>query len=76
MCQPREIIFGAADEVLSELKRDDITERKKKTEVEGLLGELAEDKYALLVGLGKKITDYAVDKRQAAAAEGKMPPLG
>ena len=70
-CQPREIIFGAADEVLSELKRDDITERKKKTEVEGLLGGLEEDKYALLVGLGKKITDYGVDKRQIAAAEGK-----
>lgn len=57
--------------MLSELKRDDIPERKKKTEVEGLLGELSEDKYALLVGLGRKITDYGVDKRQAAAAEGK-----
>ena len=70
MSQPREIIFGAADEVLSELKRDDIPEKKKKVEVEGLLGEMDEEKYALLVGLGKKITDYGVDKRQAAAAEG------
>ncbi len=56
--------------MLTELKRDDITERKKKVEVEGLLGELAEDKYALLVGLGKKITDFGLDKHQSAAAEG------
>jgi pre-mRNA-splicing helicase BRR2 len=68
--QPREIIFGAADEVLTELKRDDITEKKKKVEVEGLLGEMPEEKFALLVGLGKKITDFGVDKHQSAAAEG------
>ena len=58
--QPREIIFGAADEVLTELKRDDINERKKKVEVEGLLGGMSEE----------KITDFGVDKHQSAAAEG------
>lgn len=68
--QPRDIIFGAADEVLSELKRDDITEKKKKVEIEGLVGELSEDRFALLVGLGKKITDYGIDKHQATATEG------
>lgn len=70
--QPRDIIFGAADEVLAELKRDDITEKKKKIEVEGLLGGMAEDRFALLVGLGKKITDYGVDKHQSTAAEGGL----
>lgn len=70
--QPRDIIFGAADEVLSELKRDDITEKKKKVEVEGLLGSLEEEKYALLVGLGRKITDFGVDRHQAATAEGEQ----
>lgn len=68
--QPREIIFGATEEVLTELKRDDIMEKKKKIEVEGLLGGLPEEKFALLVGLGKKITDFGIDKHQSAAAEG------
>lgn len=72
LSQPREIIFGAADEVLRELKRDDITEKKKKVEVEGLLGSMDEERYTLLVGLGKRITDYVMDKHQGGTAEGEL----
>ena len=56
--------------MLTELKRDDILEKKKKLEIESLLGEMPEDKFALLVGLGRKISDFGVDKHQSTAPEG------
>lgn len=56
--QPRDILCGAADEVLTVLKNDKLKEKEKKKETESLLGGLAEERFALLVNLGKKITDF------------------
>ena len=40
------------------LKNDKLKEKEKKKETESLLGGLAEERFALLVNLGKKITDF------------------
>lgn len=67
--QPRDILCGAADEVLATLKDDHLKEREKQREISSLLGSLEEDKFALLVGLGKRITDYGADKHAAMLEE-------
>ncbi|XP_076251373.1 U5 small nuclear ribonucleoprotein l(3)72Ab [Rhynchophorus ferrugineus] len=67
--QPRDIICGAADEVLSVLKNDRLKEREKKKETEQLIGSIAEERFALLVNLGKKITDFGSDDQKATAGE-------
>lgn len=61
--QPRDILCGAADEVLAVLKNDRLKEKEKKRETELLLGILAEERFALLVNLGKKITDFGSDEK-------------
>ena len=61
--QPRDVLCGAADEVLAVLKNDRTKDREKRREVEVLLGGLAEERYALLVNLGKKITDWGSDEK-------------
>ncbi|KHJ42995.1 Sec63 domain protein [Trichuris suis] len=57
--QPRDILCGAADEVLATLKSDKVRDRERKHEIEALLGALPDERFALLSNLGKKITDYA-----------------
>ena len=56
--QPADILYASADEILAVLKNDKLKEREKKAEVEELLGSVPDEKYALLVNLGKKITDF------------------
>lgn len=57
--QPREILHGAADEVLRELKSDFSREKEKKRVVEQLVGQkMSDDRFALLVNLSRKITDF------------------
>lgn len=63
MFQPRDILCGAADEVLAVLKNDRLKEKEKKVETEELLGGLAEERFALLVNLGKKITDFGTEEK-------------
>ena len=43
------------------MKNDRLREREKKKETESLLGGLADERFALLVNLGKKITDFGTD---------------
>jgi pre-mRNA-splicing helicase BRR2 len=62
--QPRDILCGAAEEVLSTLKDDHISDKEKKTEVISLLGGMREEQYAMLVSLGRKITDFGSDKKE------------
>ncbi len=62
--QPRDILCGAADEVLATLKNENTRTKEKKKELELLLGDLAEERFALLVNLGKKITDYGSEKEK------------
>ena len=56
--QPSDVLRGAAEEVLETLKDDSMNERKRKEEVESLVGELSEEKFAKLVAVGKMITDF------------------
>ncbi|XP_034947956.1 putative U5 small nuclear ribonucleoprotein 200 kDa helicase [Chelonus insularis] len=67
--QPRDILCGAADEVLAVLKNDRLKEKEKKKETELLLGSLAEERFALLVNLGKKITDFGNEEKTVASEE-------
>ncbi len=67
--QPRDILCGAADEVLATLKEEHLKEREKQKEVVSLLGPVDNERYAILVGLGKKITDYGTDKHTAMEGE-------
>ena len=48
------------------LKKDKLRDKERKIEIEGLLGSVAEERFALLVNLGKKITDWGAheDKGQ------------
>lgn len=60
--QPRDILCGAADEVLIALKDDKMKDKERQKEIVSLLGGMPDERYALLVNLGKKITDYSVDR--------------
>uniref|UniRef100_A0A3B3T1P8 U5 small nuclear ribonucleoprotein 200 kDa helicase n=1 Tax=Paramormyrops kingsleyae TaxID=1676925 RepID=A0A3B3T1P8_9TELE len=60
--QPRDILCGAADEVLAVLKNEKMRDKERRREVEQLLGPADDTRYHVLVNLGKKITDYGGDK--------------
>ncbi|XP_040201868.1 U5 small nuclear ribonucleoprotein 200 kDa helicase [Rana temporaria] len=60
--QPRDILCGAADEVLAVLKNDKLRDKERRRETEQLLGQTDDTRYHVLVNLGKKITDYGGDK--------------
>ncbi|XP_002742418.1 U5 small nuclear ribonucleoprotein 200 kDa helicase-like, partial [Saccoglossus kowalevskii] len=74
--QPRDILCGAADEVLASLKNEHTKMKDKKRELELLLGPLADERFALLVNLGKKITDYGVDIEQKNIDEAVDQKIG
>ncbi|XP_076460821.1 U5 small nuclear ribonucleoprotein 200 kDa helicase-like [Babylonia areolata] len=61
--QPRDILCGAADEVLAVLKNDRMKEKEKKKDVEAMLGPTPDERFALLVNLGRKITDWGQEDR-------------
>ncbi|XP_063432226.1 U5 small nuclear ribonucleoprotein 200 kDa helicase-like [Mytilus trossulus] len=61
--QPRDVLCGAADEVLVVLKNDRMKDKEKKKDVESLLGEIADERFALLVNLGKKISDWGQEEK-------------
>merc|ERR1711911_80519 len=67
--QPRDVLCGAADEVLIVLKNGKLKEKKKKRDTEMLLGSLPEERFALLVNLGKKITDFGQEEKGAVGDE-------
>lgn len=59
--QPRDVMCGAADEILQVMKSDKFKEKEKKKECEELLGKLKDEKFAILSGLCRKITDFSFD---------------
>mgnify|MGYP001552522553 CR=1 FL=1 len=63
MFQPRDVLCGAADEVLTVLKNDRLKDKERKIQVEELLGSLQEERFAVMVNLGKKITDWGADEK-------------
>ncbi|XKL59609.1 hypothetical protein PGB90_000625 [Kerria lacca] len=58
-----EILCGAADEVLVELKNNKLKDREKKIKTEALLGPLSEERFALFLNLAKKITDFGNEEK-------------
>ncbi|MBN3296912.1 U520 helicase, partial [Amia calva] len=60
--QPRDILCGAADEVLAVLKNEKMRDKERRKETEQLLGPTDDTRYHVLVNLGKKISDYGGDK--------------
>ena len=50
-------------QVLAVLKNERMKDHERKKETEALLGGLAEERFAVLVNLGKKITDFALDAK-------------
>ena len=70
--QPRDVLCGAADEILAVLKNDRLKDKDRKKEVENLLGPMPEERFALLVNLGKKITDFQVKSTTGASGEGDI----
>ncbi|KAJ3128871.1 DEIH-box ATPase [Nowakowskiella sp. JEL0407] len=58
---PQDVLRGATDEVLILLKDDSKKDFDKKKEIEGLIGNVEGHKFAQLVTLGKKITDFRMD---------------
>ena len=68
--QPRDILCGAADEVLIALKSDKVKDSEKQKEIETFLGPLKKEKFHALVNLGKKITDFGMDG--SAMQNGKL----
>lgn len=56
--QSREILCGAADEIIATLKNTHLKDRERRKEVESLLGPLADERYNIIVNLCKKITDW------------------
>lgn len=69
--QPRDILCGAADEVLAVLKNDKLKDREKKRETDTLLGTVTDERFALLVNLGKKITDFGSEAASALGVQGE-----
>ena len=67
--QPRDVLCGAVDEVLVVLKNEKMREKDKRKEVEGLLGNMADERFALLVNLCKKITDWTSSDKHLMADE-------
>lgn len=61
--QPRDILCGAADEVLAVLKNDRLKDKERRRDVERLLDKMPDERFALLVNLGKKITDWGADEK-------------
>jgi pre-mRNA-splicing helicase BRR2 len=66
--QPRDVICGAADEVLAVLKNDSYRDTERKKESESMLGAMTDDRFHQLLSLSKKITDYSADRDVAEDA--------
>ena len=47
--QPRDILLGAADEVLISMKQPNSTKAERLDEIKELLGDVTEDRYSLLL---------------------------
>jgi len=73
--QPQDILRGAAQEVLLILKDEALTDPVRQREAGQIIGPIADDVFASLVQLGKKITDFSIDEEENAG-EGIDDELG
>src|SRR4051812_12829923 len=67
--QPREVLYGAADEVLRVLKREKVKEGEKRREVESLLEKISDERFADMVGVAKQIHDFNPDEEEQGISE-------
>lgn len=65
---PQDVLCGAADETLAILKNGRLRDPERQKELNSLLGEVSNEKFAQFVALGKLITDFATEEELAAAA--------
>ena len=56
--QPRDVLRGAAEEVLEVLKDDASNDPKRKSDVEKLMGPTSDESFARMVAVGKLVTDF------------------
>uniref|UniRef100_A0A7S0GP72 RNA helicase n=1 Tax=Micromonas pusilla TaxID=38833 RepID=A0A7S0GP72_MICPS len=56
--QPRDVLRGAAEEVLQVLKDDTSNDPKRKSDVEKLMGPTSDESFARMVAVGKLVTDF------------------
>ena len=64
--QARNVLCGAADEILIYLKNDRLKDKDRKHEIESLLStKISEQRFAFLVNLGKKISDWSTDDKNS-----------
>ena len=56
--QPHDILRGAADEILAQLKETTIRDPERQKEIGKILPRLSSEKFNKLVNLGKRITDF------------------
>jgi len=69
--EPHDVLRAAADEVIVVLKTETLKDVDKKREIEKLLGtQVASERFAQLVNLGKKITDFTSDSAADKPAQG------
>eukprot|EP00897_Mesotaenium_endlicherianum_P008156 jgi/Mesen1/7369/ME000381S06604 len=69
--QPQDILRGAADEVLGVLKNDRLKDLEKKKEIEKLLNSFSNERFAELVAIGKRISDYQEEGDVVAGTAGE-----
>eukprot|EP00164_Ancoracysta_twista_P005304 GFYU01007260.1.p1 GENE.GFYU01007260.1~~GFYU01007260.1.p1 ORF type:complete len:2145 (-),score=864.44 GFYU01007260.1:262-6696(-) len=59
--QPQDILKGAADEVLTTLKDEEMKDGAKRKAIERLLNAVSNERYTDLVNIGKQITDFTAE---------------
>ncbi|OZJ03702.1 hypothetical protein BZG36_03306 [Bifiguratus adelaidae] len=74
--QAQDVIRSAADDVLETLKTDTLKDFDKKNTIESVLGDIPSEKFAQLVNLGKRITDYDVDDAKKMDVDGDGERIG
>jgi pre-mRNA-splicing helicase BRR2 len=70
--QPQDIIMSAVDECLSILKDDALRDHDRKRQIEGLLGRLPDERFAALIDLGKRVTDFTSDTKAAEGVDNEI----
>ena len=65
--QPREILYGAADEVLGILKQEGLKEADRKRDIEALIDKIDNERFADMVGLAKQSHDYQPEVEDGTA---------
>ncbi|ORX98893.1 Sec63-domain-containing protein [Basidiobolus meristosporus CBS 931.73] len=71
--QPHDVIRSAADSVLEILKSENMKDFDKKSEIEYIINSMTSERFAQLISLGKRITDFNPDGEAANTGEDGRP---